>query len=125
MRAFEKDLLTGKILAALHPSITTANTGFEKIDDDFNGYFDVACSKIPFGDFAVADPKYATSPEIAYRQSTKAIHNYFFLKAPDSVHEGGIVAVITSQGVMNAVSPFVRMELVNHLSNYESLGSGI
>ncbi|WP_286531123.1 helicase-related protein [Duncaniella freteri] len=110
--AFEKDLLTGKILSALHPSITTEISGFEKIDPDFEGYFDVAASNIPFGDFAVADPKYATSKEIAYRQSTKAIHNYFFLKALDSVREGGIVAFITSQGVMNAASPFVRMELM-------------
>ena len=110
--AFEKDLLTGKILAALHPSISTEITGFEKIDPDFEGYFDVAASNIPFGDFAVADPKYATSREIAYRQSTKAIHNYFFLKSLDSVHEGGIVAFIASQGVMNAASPFVRMEMM-------------
>ena len=109
---FEKDLLTGKILSALHPSISTEIKGFEKIDPDFEGYFDVAASNIPFGDFAVADPRYATSKEIAYRQSTKAIHNYFFLKALDSVHEGGIVAFITSQGVMNAASPFVRMELM-------------
>ena len=79
--AFEKDLLTGKILSALHPSISTEIKGFEKIDSDFEGYFDVAASNIPFGDFAVADPRYATSKEIAYRQSTKAIHNYFFLKS--------------------------------------------
>ena len=110
--AFEKDLLTGKILSALHPSISTEIKGFERIDPDFEGYFDVAASNIPFGDFAVADPLYATSKEIAYRQSTKAIHNYFFLKALDSVHEGGIVAFITSQGVMNAASPFVRIELM-------------
>ncbi len=109
---FEKDLLTGKILSALHPSISTEIKGFERIDPDFEGYFDIATSNIPFGDFAVADPRYATSKEIAYRQSTKAIHNYFFLKALDSVHEGGIVAFITSQGVMNAASPFVRMELM-------------
>ena len=110
--AFEKDLLTGKILAALHPSISTEIKGFEKIDPDFEGYFDVAASNIPFGDFAVADPRYATSREIAYRQSTKTIHNYFFLKSLDSVHEGGIVAFIASQGVMNAASPFVRMEMM-------------
>ncbi len=110
--AFEKDLLTGKILSALHPAISTEISGFEKIDPDFEGYFDVAASNIPFGDFAVADPRYATSKEIAYRQSTKAIHNYFFLKSLDSVREGGIVAFIASQGVMNSASPFVRMELM-------------
>ena len=110
--AYEKDLLTGKILSALHPSILTRIEGFEKIERDFDGYFDVAASNIPFGDFAVADPAYAVSKEIAYRQATKTIHNYFFLKALDQVREGGLVAFIASQGVMNAASPFVRMELV-------------
>ena len=110
--AYEKDLLTGKILSALHPSILTRVEGFEKIERDFDGYFDVAASNIPFGDFAVADPAYAVSKEIAYRQSTKAIHNYFFLKALDQVREGGLVAFIASQGVMNAASPFIRMEMV-------------
>ena len=110
--AYEKDLLTGKILSALHPSILTRIEGFEKIERDFDGYFDVAASNVPFGDFAVPDPAYAVSKEIAYRQATKTIHNYFFLKALDQVREGGLVAFIASQGVMNAASSFVRMELV-------------
>lgn len=110
--AYEKDLLTGKILAALHPSILTRIEGFEKIESDFNGYFDVAASNVPFGDFAVADPAYAVSKEIGYRQAAKSLHNYFFLKGLDQVREGGLIAFITSQGVMNAASPFIRMELV-------------
>ena len=110
--AYEKDLLTGKILSALHPSILTRIEGFEKIERDFNGYFDVAASNVPFGDFAVADPAYAVSKEIGYRQASKSLHNYFFLKGLDQVREGGLIAFITSQGVMNAASPFVRMELV-------------
>ncbi len=110
--AYEKDLLTGKILSALHPSILTRIEGFEKIERDFNGYFDVVTSNVPFGDFAVADPAYAVSKEIGYRQASKSLHNYFFLKGLDQVREGGLIAFITSQGVMNAASPFVRMELV-------------
>ena len=110
--AYEKDLLTGKILSALHPSILTRIEGFEKIESDFNGYFDVAASNVPFGDFAAADPAYAVSKEIGYRQASKSLHNYFFLKGLDQVREGGLIAFITSQGVMNAASPFIRMELV-------------
>ncbi len=105
-------MLTGKILSALHPSILTRIEGFEKIERDFNGYFDVAASNVPFGDFAVADPAYAVSKEIGYRQASKSLHNYFFLKGLDQVREGGLIAFITSQGVMNAASPFIRMELV-------------
>lgn len=104
--------MTGKILQALHPSTTINIEGFERIDPDFNGYFDIAASNVPFGDFAVADPKYATSKEIGYRQAAKSLHNYFFLKGLDQVREGGLIAFITSQGVMNAASPFIRMELV-------------
>ncbi len=110
--AYEKDLLTGKILSALHPSILTRVEGFEKIESDFNGYFDVAASNVPFGDFAVADPAYAVSKEIGFRQAAKSLHNYFFLKGLDQVRDGGLIAFITSRGVMNAASPFIRMELV-------------
>ncbi len=110
--SYEKDLLTGKILDALHRSTTVRIEGFEKIEPDFNGYFDVAASNIPFGNFAVPDPGYATSKDVAYKQASKSIHNYFFLKALDSVREGGIVAFITSQGVANGASPFIRMEMM-------------
>lgn len=95
--AYEKDLLTGKILAALHPSILTRIEGFEKIESDFNGYFDVAASNVPFGDFAVADPAYAVSKEIGYRQASKSLHNYFFLKGLDQVREGGLIAFISDE----------------------------
>ena len=110
--AFEKDALTGLILSKLYPQTDVHIEGFEKLDTDHENYFDVAASNIPFGDIAVPDPVYATSDNIAYRKSVSAIHNYFFLKGLDAVREGGIVAFITSQGVMNGKSPFVRMELM-------------
>lgn len=110
--AFEKDALTGLILSKLYPQTDVHIEGFEKLDTNHENYFDVAASNIPFGDIAVPDPVYATSDNIAYRKSASAIHNYFFLKGLDAVREGGIVAFITSQGVMNGKSPFVRMELM-------------
>ena len=110
--AFEKDALTGLILSKLYPQTDVHIEGFEKIGTEYQDYFDVAASNIPFGDISVADPEYATSNNIAYKKSVSAIHNYFFLKGLDAVREGGIVAFITSQGVMNGKSPFVRMELM-------------
>ncbi len=71
--------------------------GFAEIERDFNGYFDVAASNVPFGDLAVADPAYAVNKEIAYRQATKSIHNYFFLKTLDQVREG-FVSLISWSG---------------------------
>ncbi|MDD4993619.1 MAG: N-6 DNA methylase [Paludibacter sp.] len=100
--AFEKDLLTGKLLSHLYPEHKIRVEGFEKIELPLNGYFDVATSNIPFGDVAVFDPVFSGSKNNARRQSTKAIHNYFFVKGLDAVRDGGIIAFITSQGVMNA-----------------------
>ena len=111
--SYEKDLITGMLLKVMHPSEAVHIEGFEKIEPDFNGYFDIAASNIPFGNFAVPDPGYATSKDVAYKQASKSIHNYFFLKALDSVREGGIVAFIASQGVANGASPFIRMEMMH------------
>ncbi len=100
--AFEKDLLTGKILSYLYPKQKIRIEGFEKIEPTFNEYFDVATSNIPFGDIAIFDPIFNNSQDEARRLSAKTIHNYFFVKGLDTVRDGGIVAFITSQGVMNA-----------------------
>ena len=100
--AFEKDLLTGKMLKYLHPDKKVRVEGFEKIEKPFNAHFDLAISNIPFGDVAVFDPEYTNSKSFGRRNASKTIHNYFFLKALDSVRDGGIVAFITSQGVLNS-----------------------
>ncbi len=99
---FEKDLLTGKILSTLHPESDVHTTGFERIEGRYTGYFDVVASNIPFGEMNVFDPTFSKSKEAAVQQSTKAIHNYFFVKGMESLREGGVMAFITSQGVMNA-----------------------
>lgn len=101
--AFEKDLLTGKILRHLHPEQKVRIEGFEKIEKPFNDYFDLAISNIPFGDVAVFDPSY-TAMKGMRALVTRRIHNYFFVKALDTVRDGGLVAFITSQGVLNAKS---------------------
>ncbi|WP_417173371.1 N-6 DNA methylase [Alistipes finegoldii] len=111
--AFEKDLLTGKILAHLHPDKRVRAEGFERIEKPFENYFDVAVSNIPFGDVAVFDPAFAASKEEGRRAATKAVHNYFFLKGLNAVRDGGIVAFITSQGVMDSPrNEAVRLEML-------------
>ena len=109
--AFEKDLLTGTILRQLHPDKKMRIDGFEKIEKPFNNYFDLAMSNIPFGDIAVFDAEFQRSESFGRRSSQKAIHNYFFLKGLDTVRDGGIVAFITSQGVLNSAKTSVRNEL--------------
>ena len=113
--AFEKDLMTGKILKHLHPGQKVRVQGFEKIEKPFMNHFDVAVSNIPFGDVAVFDPEFSGSKDPARRSVARTIHNYFFLKSLDAVREGGIVAFITSQGVLDApTNAPIREYMMNH-----------
>ncbi len=101
--AFEKDLLTGKMLGHLYPQQKIRTEGFEKIEKPFLNRFDLAISNIPFGDIAVFDPEY-TNGSVFKKIAAKKVHTYFFLKGLDAVRDGGIVAFITSQGVLDTES---------------------
>ena len=49
------------------------------------------------------------------KSSLAAVHNYFFLKGMDTLREGGILAYITTSGVMDSPQNRpVREWLVNH-----------
>ena len=109
--AFEKDLLTGKMLEHLYPQQKIRTEGFEKIEKPFLNHFDLAISNIPFGDFGVFDAEFSRSASFGRRSAQKAIHDYFFLKGLDAVRDGGIVAFVTSQGVLNSSRVSVRNEM--------------
>ncbi len=98
----EKDHLTGKMLNCLFPDNEIRIDGFEGIGQKQNGYYDLVTSNIPFGDIAVFDPAFHASTVMAEKMAVKSIHNYFFLKAVTTLREGGILAFITSQGVMDS-----------------------
>ncbi|MDR1668123.1 MAG: SAM-dependent methyltransferase, partial [Bacteroidales bacterium] len=100
---FEKDLLTGKILSHLHPDDKVHIRGFEEIENRPDNQFDVIASNIPFGDTAIFDVSFSKSNDTAKWQATQKVHNYFFLKGVETLREGGILAFITSQGVMNSL----------------------
>ena len=103
--AFEKDLMTGKILKHLHPGQKVRVQGFEKIEKPFMNHFDLA----------VFDPDFSGSKDPARLSAARTIHNYFFLKSLDAVREGGIVAFITSQGVLDApTNAPIREYMMNH-----------
>jgi N12 class adenine-specific DNA methylase len=99
---FEKDLLTGKILSQLYPKDRIRTEGFENIENRYSSRFDMVSSNIPFGDVAIYDPLFTASTDPAKRLAARSVHNYFFLKSVDMVRDGGLVAFITSQGVLNA-----------------------
>lgn len=100
--AFEKDLLTGKVLSHLYPEEQVHIDGFEQISPLKRNQFDLVTSNIPFSDTAVFDLSYSRSSDPAKVQASRRVHNYFFLKGLDMVKEGGILAYITSQGVADS-----------------------
>lgn len=105
--ALEKDLLTARISQALHPyghgNIIVQNQPFEAIAPlEEKDKYDLVTSNIPFGDFMVYDREYSRGKDILKRESTRAIHNYFFVKGLDCTKEGGLLAFITSQGVLDS-----------------------
>lgn len=100
--AYEKDLLTGKVLKQLYPDSAIRISGFEEIPEKDQKNYDVIASNIPFGDTAIFDLSYSRSKNAVKEQAARSIHNYFFLKGTDMLREGGILAFITSQGVLNS-----------------------
>nr|WP_315171394.1 N-6 DNA methylase [uncultured Flavobacterium sp.] len=100
--AYEKDLLTGKILKQLYPESNIRISGFEEIPEKEQNSYDVIASNIPFGDTSVFDLSYSRSKDSAKVQAARSVHNYFFLKGTDMLREGGLLAYITSQGILNS-----------------------
>ena len=105
--AMEKDLLTARISQALHPhgkgNVFVRNEPFEAIGEiEDKDKYDLITSNIPFGDFMVYDREYTRGKDTLKRESTRAIHNYFFVKGLDCIKEGGLLAFITSQGVLDS-----------------------
>lgn len=105
--AMEKDLLTASITQALHPygkgNIIIHPEPFEAIEEiEEKDKYDLVTSNIPFGDFMVYDRAYNTGKDVLRKEATRSIHNYFFVKGLDLTREGGLLAFITSQGVLNS-----------------------
>ena len=112
---YEKDLLTGKILSHLHPEAKVEITGYENSGLHYLNHFDLAASNIPFGDMAVFDPSFTKSMNLVRQQAAKSLHNYFFLKGLDNLRIGGIMAYITSQGVLDSqANQEIRYQLMQH-----------
>lgn len=99
---YEKDLMTGLILKHLYPNHTVHIAGYEMLDKKSAPSFDLITSNIPFGEIAVFDPLLSTHRNPAFRQATRSLHNFFFVKSSEIIREGGIIAFITSQGFLNS-----------------------
>ena len=118
--AFEKDKLTGMLLTTLHKDNGTKvwTAGFEMIDKEQLGTYDLAISNIPFGDTKVYDPFYSDSKSLFNRVISKSIHGYFMQKGLDAVRDGGMVAFITTRNYLDREQNSIR---INHLLQHADL----
>ncbi|MFA6082800.1 helicase-related protein [Mucilaginibacter sp.] len=99
VNAVEKDILTGKILAALcSVSPVPVAVQIKKLEETAateKAQFDVVISNIPFGKIAVHDPAYNKSG------ISSKVHTYFFAKGLDKIKDGGILAYIVTEAFLN------------------------
>lgn len=98
--AVELDTITGNIAKLLYSGADVNVTGFEKFNRP-PGFYDLAISNVPFGDYRITDPK----------RPGYLIHDYFFIKGLDLVRPGGLVAFITSSGTMDKQDQTARKEI--------------
>lgn len=96
----ELDSLTSQILRALHPSSTIINDGFENANLP-EGFFDIAISNVPFGDYGV-------SSKHVPRSLTHPIHDFFFANTWRLLKPGGVMFYITSRYTMDKQSTRLR-----------------
>jgi N12 class adenine-specific DNA methylase len=112
----EKDLLTSKVLSALYPEYHIITGSYQNTGDDLSGRFDVVASNIPFGNFRVYDSVFDRAKDPVLNEAQNSIHNYYFIKGVQSLREGGLLAFVTTQGVMNSPGNRVIREWLMHNS---------
>ena len=95
----EIDPLTARIAKVLYPDTDIRARPFEqtKLAD---GFYDLAISNVPFGDYTVHDPRWNN-----YKFS---IHDYFFAASLEKVRPGGLMMFITSRGTMDKLDSTLR-----------------
>ncbi|MFC4652726.1 N-6 DNA methylase [Lactococcus nasutitermitis] len=98
----EIDPLTASIAKQLQQTVNIQAKGFEATHFAENA-MDLVVTNVPFSDKIHLTNKNCDRPYV--------IHDYFIKRALDLVHEGGLVAVITSTGTMDKRDSRFRTEL--------------
>jgi N12 class adenine-specific DNA methylase len=101
----EIDSVTTRITKILYPDADIRHQPFEEARLA-NGFFDVAISNIPFGDYKPFDPQ--------FKNWNFVIHDYFFAKALDKVRPGGLVLFVSSKGTMDKLDGSLREYVAHH-----------
>ncbi|HYE84839.1 MAG TPA: SNF2-related protein, partial [Vicinamibacterales bacterium] len=95
LSATELEPITAAIAQALYPSARVQASGYEKSRIP-RGTQDLVISNVPFGPYAVHDPK---MPDVV----RSSIHNYFFAKALEHVRPGGLIVFVSSRYTLDGV----------------------
>lgn len=95
----ELDSITGRIAKQLYPDADISIMGYEATKFEDNS-FDVILGNIPFNSAKIYDRR--------YNDLNPYIHDYFFIKSLDLAKPGGIIAFITSKGIMDRKDESLR-----------------
>lgn len=95
----ELDSITGRIAKQLYPDADISIMGYEATKFEDNS-FDVILGNIPFNSVKIYDRR--------YNDLKPYIHDYFFIKSLDLAKPGGIIAFITSKGIMDRKDESLR-----------------
>ena len=95
----ELDSITGRIAKQLYPDADISIMGYEATKFEDNS-FDVILGNIPFNSVKIYDRR--------YNDLNTYIHDYFFIKSLDLAKPGGIIAFITSKGIMDRKDESLR-----------------
>lgn len=98
----EKEGFVATLSKLLH-EVPVYPSGLEKTNEFLApDSFDLVTSNIPFGNIKVYDSRLAQQKNAVLNESMGSIHNYFFTKSIELAKENGVIAFITSTGVMDA-----------------------
>lgn len=103
----ELDDISGRIAGMLYPNASIQVKGFEETgfaDDSF----DLVIGNVPFGDYKVYDPR--------YNKHNLLIHDYFIAKSIDKVRVGGMLALITSNGISGGTMDKRETKIRRHIA---------
>lgn len=95
----ELDSITARIAKQLYPDADISIMGYEATKFEDNS-FDVILGNIPFNSVKIYDRR--------YNDLNPYIHDYFFIKSLDLAKPGGIIAFITSKGIMDRKDESLR-----------------
>ncbi len=97
------DKTNHEVVKRLYPDAKHYLNSFE----DYKGKdFDLIISNVPFVEVR-------GESSLTNRPDVKALHDYYFVSSLDKVKDNGVIAYITSKGVMDKLSSKIRAEIVS------------